>query len=64
MCVTGYVSNMHKEENALILIHCPETMANVTMMSKWTNQLNVLSTWLSSQTYISDITQHVFNNAH
>ncbi|KAK7102367.1 universal stress protein YxiE-like [Littorina saxatilis] len=28
-----YVSNMHKEENTLVLVHCPETLANVTMMS-------------------------------
>lgn len=28
-----YVSNMHKEENSLLLIHIPETFANVTMMS-------------------------------
>ena len=34
LCVAGYVTNMHKSDNALILIHCPETLANVTMMSE------------------------------
>ncbi|XP_076469356.1 putative universal stress protein SERP1273 [Babylonia areolata] len=28
-----YVSNMHRPENKLILVHCPETLANVTVMS-------------------------------
>ncbi|XP_076448281.1 universal stress protein YxiE-like isoform X2 [Babylonia areolata] len=28
-----YVKNMHKPNNELVLAHCPETFANVTMMS-------------------------------
>ncbi|KAK0064257.1 universal stress protein YxiE [Biomphalaria pfeifferi] len=28
-----YVNHFHKAENRLILVHCPETYANVTMMS-------------------------------
>ncbi|XP_059153770.1 universal stress protein YxiE-like isoform X2 [Physella acuta] len=28
-----YVNHFHKAENRLLLVHCPETYANVTMMS-------------------------------
>uniref|UniRef100_A0A2C9KKU6 UspA domain-containing protein n=1 Tax=Biomphalaria glabrata TaxID=6526 RepID=A0A2C9KKU6_BIOGL len=30
-----YVNHFHKAENRLILVHCPETYANVTMMSEY-----------------------------
>ena len=31
---SGYVKHFHKAETKMFLVHCPETYANVTMMSK------------------------------